>query len=86
MLGRNIHHTEPILLLLLVCVVILAAFAKKFKTPYPIVLVVAGAALGFLPHMPKVQLSPNLVFLLFLPPLLFSPRIKRLGATSGSIW
>lgn len=72
MLGRNIHHTEPILLLLLVCVVILAAFAKKFKTPYPIVLVIAGAALGFLPHMPKVQLNPNLVFLLFLPPLLFS--------------
>jgi monovalent cation/hydrogen antiporter len=72
MLGRNIHHTEPILLLLLVCVVILAAFAKKFKTPYPIVLVVAGAALAFLPRMPSVQLSPNLVFLLFLPPLLFS--------------
>jgi monovalent cation/hydrogen antiporter len=72
MLGRNIHHTEPILLLLLVCVVILAAFAKKFKTPYPIVLVVAGAVLGFLPRMPKVQLSPSLVFLLFLPPLLFA--------------
>ncbi len=72
MLGRNIHHTEPILLLLLVCVVILAAFAKKYKTPYPIVLVVAGTCLGFLPHMPRVQLSPNLVFLLFLPPLLFA--------------
>src|SRR5580704_11503560 len=72
MLGRNIHHTEPILLLLLVCVVILAAFAKRYKTPYPIVLVVAGSLLGFLPRMPHVQLNPNLVFLLFLPPLLFA--------------
>jgi monovalent cation/hydrogen antiporter len=72
MLGRNIHHTEPILLLLLVFVVILAAFAKRHKMPYPIVLVVAGSLLGFLPRMPHVQLNPNLVFLLFLPPLLFS--------------
>ena len=42
MYGQNIQHVEPIILLLLVCIVVLTALAKQFKTPYPIVLVVAG--------------------------------------------
>jgi monovalent cation/hydrogen antiporter len=72
MYGQNIQRSEPIILLLLVCVVTLAVLAKRFKTPYPIVLVIAGLALSLLPRMPHIELNPNVVFLLFLPPLLFS--------------
>lgn len=72
MYGQNIQRAEPIILLLLVCVVTLAVLAKRFKTPYPIVLVIAGLVLSLLPRMPHIELNPNVVFLLFLPPLLFS--------------
>lgn len=72
MYGQNIQHVEPILLLLLVCVVALAVLAKKFNTPYPIVLVIAGLVLSFVPHIPHIELNPRVVFLLFLPPLLFA--------------
>ncbi|MFZ1033337.1 MAG: cation:proton antiporter, partial [Candidatus Acidiferrales bacterium] len=72
MYGQNIQRVEPIILLLLVCVVTLAVLAKRFKTPYPIVLVIAGLVLSLLPRMPHIELNPNVVFLLFLPPLLFS--------------
>jgi monovalent cation/hydrogen antiporter len=72
MYGQNIQRVEPIILLLLVCVVALAVLAKRFKTPYPIVLVIAGLILSLMPHMPHIELNPNVVFLLFLPPLLFS--------------
>ncbi|MGA7223562.1 MAG: Na+/H+ antiporter [Candidatus Acidiferrales bacterium] len=72
MYGQNIQRVEPIILLLLVCVVTLAVLAKRFKTPYPIVLVIAGLVLSLLPRMPHIELNPNVVFLLFLPPLLFA--------------
>src|SRR5215212_4489353 len=38
---------------------------------YPILLVLGGLALGFVPGLPAVELDPELVFLLFLPPLLY---------------
>jgi Na+/H+ antiporter len=72
MYGQNIQHSEPIFLLLLLCIAVLATLAKRFKTPYPIVLVIAGLFLSLIPHMPRIELNPEVVFLLFLPPLLFS--------------
>ena len=72
MYGQNIHNAEPIILLLLVCVVGLATLAKRFKTPYPIVLVIAGLFLSLIPRVPHIELNPDVVFLLFLPPLLFA--------------
>jgi len=68
----GIEQLEPIFLLLLVFVVALAAFAKRLDIPYPIVLVVGGLVLSFIPHVPKFELSPDLVFLVILPPLVFS--------------
>jgi CPA1 family monovalent cation:H+ antiporter len=38
--------------------------------PYPIVLVIGGLAIGLLPALPDVELGPEVVFLVFLPPLL----------------
>src|SRR3984885_1552727 len=72
MYGQNIQHSEPIILLLLVCIVALATLAKRFETPYPIVLVIAGLFLSLIPRVPHIELNPNVVFLLFLPPLLFA--------------
>ncbi len=72
MYGQNIHRAEPIILLLLVCIVALATLAKRAKTPYPIVLVIAGLFLSLIPRVPHIELNPDVVFLLFLPPLLFA--------------
>src|SRR6202162_3784235 len=56
---------------LLIVVAALAILAKKVELPYPVLLVIGGLALGFVPGLPPVQLEPNLVFLFLLPPLLY---------------
>src|SRR5258707_13464189 len=70
--GDGVHAAELIALLLLVLVVAFAVLAQRIKTPYPIVLVTAGLALSFVPGIPKVQLNPEVVFLVVLPPLLYN--------------
>ena len=65
------HEIEIILGLLLV-VAALAVVAQRLAVPYPILLVIGGLVLGFVPGLPKVELHPEVVFLLFLPPLLTS--------------
>jgi len=59
-------------LFLLLLVVLIASLARRLRTPYPILLVVAGLGISFVPHVPRVPLDPNLVFLIFLPPLLYA--------------
>ncbi len=49
----------------------LAVVARRLGIPYPILLVIGGLLLGFIPGLPRVELAPDLVFLLFLPPILF---------------
>jgi monovalent cation/hydrogen antiporter len=63
---------QAVFLLLLVFVAVFAGLARRLKVPYPILLVVAGLLLSFLPGIPRIGLDPNLVFLVFLPPLLYS--------------
>src|SRR6266436_5209567 len=70
--SGGIHQIELVLLLLLLFVVVFAALARKLQTPYPIVLVIAGLLLSFVPGIPKVSLNPDVVFLVVLPPLLYS--------------
>ncbi|MGC1266176.1 MAG: hypothetical protein WA853_07825, partial [Candidatus Acidiferrum sp.] len=69
--GGGIHAFELVFLLLLVFVVAFAALARKLHTPYPIVLVIAGLILSFIPGIPKVTLNPDVIFLVVLPPLLY---------------
>jgi NhaP-type Na+/H+ or K+/H+ antiporter len=58
---------------LLVSVALLNALANWWQVPYPIVLVLGGLALGLvLPGIPEIELNPDLVLLIFLPPLLYS--------------
>src|SRR6266850_3944446 len=56
---------------LLLTVAVLALVARKLTIPYPILFVIGGLVLGLIPRLPKVRLDPALVFLFFLPPLLF---------------
>jgi monovalent cation/hydrogen antiporter len=78
-----------ILLALLVAGAALLAIAQIVKVPYPILLVLGGLAIGFVPGMPTIELSPDLVLVAFLPPLLygaafFTP-LRELRANAGSI-
>src|SRR5216684_5818285 len=68
----SLHALETVILLLLVMVAGFAVMAHRLKVPYPIVLVLAGLAISFVPHMPRIPLEPSMVFLIFLPPLLYS--------------
>ena len=71
-MSGGIHHVQFVVLLLLICVAAFAALAKKLETPYPIVLVIAGLAISFIPRFPKVELNPDLIFFVVLPPLLYA--------------
>jgi len=72
MQSGGIHAVELVLLLLLLFVIVFAALARKLQTPYPIVLVIAGLLLSFVPGIPKISLHPDIIFLVVLPPLLYS--------------
>jgi CPA1 family monovalent cation:H+ antiporter len=64
-------HEVELALGLLVAVAGLATVARLLRAPYPILMVVAGLLLALAPVVPDVVLAPELVFLLFLPPLLY---------------
>src|SRR5947209_18906352 len=68
----GIHHAETILLALLLLVAVLAFAARRVSFPYPIMLVLGGLLLSLFPKVPRVTLNPDIVFLVFLPPLIFS--------------
>src|SRR4051812_1930479 len=60
-----------IILGLLVIVAFLAWVAARLRVPYPVLLVIGGLALSLVPHLPMLELDPDVVFLLFLPPILY---------------
>lgn len=62
----------PILFGLVLATALAAAAARRMGLPLSIVLVLLGLVLGFVPHMPRVQIQPDLMLLLMLPPLLYS--------------
>ncbi|MBV8601908.1 MAG: Na+/H+ antiporter [Candidatus Eremiobacteraeota bacterium] len=55
----------------LVATAVLAVLSKRLGVAYPIVFVVAGSLLGFVPNLPAIQLDPDLIFLIVLPIFLF---------------
>jgi Na+/H+ antiporter len=64
------HQAESIVILF-AFVAALVLLSRKLTLPYPIVLVVAGLALSFVPRLPQVRLNPDIVFYFFLPPLIY---------------
>ncbi|TFF37755.1 Na+/H+ antiporter [Mucilaginibacter psychrotolerans] len=65
------HYTLFQFLLLLTAVVMLIMLAQKLKIAYPLFLVIAGLLISCIPHIPAISINPELIFLIFLPPLLF---------------
>jgi monovalent cation/hydrogen antiporter len=66
-----VEHVELVVFGLLLGVTTLAVLARVLGVPYPITLVVGGSVIGFIPGVPSVELEPELVLLIFLPPLLY---------------
>jgi Na+/H+ antiporter len=66
-----VEHIELVIFGLLVGVATLAVLGRLLGVPYPITLVLGGSVIGFIPGVPTVELDPDLVLLIFLPPLLY---------------
>jgi len=64
-------HAEILIAGLLVAVAGLSSLARRLSIPYPIVLVLGGALFGFIPGVPAITLNPNVVLVVFLPPLVY---------------
>jgi monovalent cation/hydrogen antiporter len=67
----GLHQLETVIVLLGV-VLALEAIARRVLIPYPIFLVLGGLVLGVVPNVPVVRVDPDLVFLIFLPPILWA--------------
>ncbi|MBD3581158.1 Na+/H+ antiporter [Flavobacterium selenitireducens] len=65
------HHDLLLILGLLFVVMLLVMLAKKLNVAYPIFLVLSGLGVSLIPGMPETVLDPEVIFLIFLPPLLF---------------
>ena len=75
---------------LLIAAIPLVGLARRWQIPYPILLVVGGLVLGFVPGLPRIELPPELVLLIFLPPLLYWESITaptdEMRANARMIW
>ncbi len=65
------HTILPFFLAMIAAIVMLNMLATRLKIAYPILLVVAGLLVSFIPGLPVIKINPDLIFFLFLPPLLF---------------
>ena len=65
-------HLLEVIILLFIVVLALTTLAHRLLIPYPILLVIGGLILALVPELPVVHLDPDLVFLVFLPPILWS--------------
>jgi CPA1 family monovalent cation:H+ antiporter len=61
-----------VIVILLFAITFLAVISNKYKFPFPIVLVLSGVAISLIPGLPVVSLNPEIVFIIFLPPLLYA--------------
>lgn len=61
----------PFYLSLIVAIVLLVMLANKIKVAYPVLLVIAGLLISFIPGVPAMKIDPELIFIIFLPPLLY---------------
>src|SRR5690242_14191300 len=65
------HNVESVFVLLLAAA-LLVRLADLGKIPAPIVLVLGGLAIALTPGLPAVELDPDTIFLIFLPPLVYA--------------
>ena len=60
-----------LLLALLVVVAVLVTISRRIHVPYPVLLLLGGLVVGLVPGIPRLELDPEIVFLVVLPPLLY---------------
>lgn len=65
-------HTDVAVLVILLAVALLLIAAQFTRVPYPILLVLGGLGLAFVPDLPEIELEPEVVLVAILPPLLYS--------------
>jgi CPA1 family monovalent cation:H+ antiporter len=71
-LSKKTMHEKLLLILgLLLIVMLLVMLAQRIKIAYPIFLVLAGLGISMIPGVPVLKLDPDIIFLIFLPPLLY---------------
>ena len=70
--GTIVGVDGPILLLVVIFAIAVAGFAKRLDLQVPLVLVTVGSIASFVPGVPHVSLSPQLILGVVLPPLLYS--------------
>lgn len=68
---NHMHYTLLQFLILLSVAFMLIMLAQKVKISYPIFLVVAGLGISYIPGIPEMSIDPEVIFLIFLPPLLY---------------
>ncbi len=73
-----VEHGIIITLFFTVSICLLTMLSSKLKVAYPILLVVAGLLFSLIPGIPKITINPDVIFLIFLPPILYE------AATSNS--
>jgi monovalent cation/hydrogen antiporter len=82
-------HDQLVLLALLVMLGVLLVAGPRLRIPYPILLVLGGLALGFVPGVPTLSLPPDVVLVAVLPPLVylsaFNTPLRELRANIRSI-
>jgi CPA1 family monovalent cation:H+ antiporter len=70
--GASGMNPLELVVLLMVIAAGLAVAAQRMRIPYPVLLVLGGLALAFVPGLPRVEIDPQVVLVIFLPPLLFA--------------
>src|SRR6188474_3693830 len=70
--SQSALEAIELVLLMLALAVGVAYVARRVRIADPILLLIAGVALGLVPGLPRIELEPDLVFALFLPPILFA--------------
>lgn len=66
-----IHANLLLILALFFAMALLYLLSQRWKISYPIFLVIGGLGISFIPGIPAISIDPDIVFLIFLPPLLF---------------
>lgn len=57
---------------MMLATVLLVGVGERFSRPYPVLVLIVGAALALVPGLPRLRIDPNLILPLFLPPLIFA--------------
>jgi CPA1 family monovalent cation:H+ antiporter len=82
-------HESLVLAAILLAVALLLIVAQLVRVPYPILLVIGGLGLSFVPGIPEIELPPDLVLIAVLPPLLygtaFFTSLRDLRENAGAI-